>query len=270
MEEQLALLHAARQDETQLLATSSRVLELQPSLRRLKEGLVDAQLRTAALRGGRSDNHPQVREALAAEDEVRQRLQRELDAAISGLEGDLQVSDVQIAAYEEQLAEVTARLDRLASLRAAYSNLQAEVRQRTAIVEQAQQDLATARGSQAAAAAASLLTRLDAPVADDQPLGPSRAAIVLAGLAGGLATGLGLVFLTAPAGRQWGRRWTDYLRQGRRTGDRESQRAQDLSPNRRAEDRKFGRRAADAANRRASDVPAEPPQPTVAEANGAG
>lgn len=264
VEEQLQLLHAARRDEKLLVGTSGKLLDAQPALRRLKDGLIDAQLRTAAMRGSRSPNHPQVQEAIAAEDEVRRGLQHELDATIAGLQADLQVASAQTATYEEQLAEVTARLDRLASLRAKYSNLQAEVRQRTTIVEKAQQDLATARGSQAAAASASLLTRLDAPLADDRPLGPGRAMIILSGLLGGLATGFGLVFLTAPAGRQLGRRWGDYLRHGRRATDGSSKgdddgaqgrRGEDPPRGRRAEDRKFGRRAGDVQNRRATDPP---------------
>ncbi|MDP6057570.1 MAG: hypothetical protein QGH33_01705, partial [Pirellulaceae bacterium] len=43
------LLVRAQDDANELLATPSRLLESQPSLRRLKEGLVDAQLRTAEL-----------------------------------------------------------------------------------------------------------------------------------------------------------------------------------------------------------------------------
>ncbi|MBW3599031.1 MAG: hypothetical protein KY475_17385 [Planctomycetes bacterium] len=253
--EQLQLLLAARTDEKQLFASSSRLLDSQPALRRLKEGLVDAQLRTAALRGRMSADHPNVREAVAAEEEVRRHLQHELDAAIAGLRADLQVTGAQIAAYEEQLAEVTDRLDRLASLRARYANLQSEVRQRAEAVQRVQQDLATARASQAAAASASLLTRMDAPLADDRPLGPRRAMIVLAGLFGGLATGVGLALLTAPATRGWGRRWSDYLRHGRRADDRPPSPEGQTSPRaRRAEDRTPGRRASDARrDRRGSD-----------------
>ncbi len=258
IEEQLALLQAAQQDEKELFATSSRLLEAQPALRRLKDGLVDAQLRTAALSGSMSAAHPQVREAMTAEAEIRRRLQHELEAAIAGLRVDLQVTQAQRATYEEQLREVTARLDRLASLRAEYSNLQAEVRQRSALVEKAQQDLATARASRAAAASSSLLTRLDAPIADDRPLGPSGLVIVLTGMAGGLATGLGLIFLTAPAGRQWGRRWTDYIRYGRRATDHMGRRADDPPPSHIVEYSGPRRRASDfpMENRREEQPPA--------------
>ena len=48
------------------------------------------------------------------------------------------------------------------------------------------------------AKAASLLTCIDSPDAGIRPLGPSRAAIILLGIAGGLLLGFGVVFLTVP------------------------------------------------------------------------
>jgi hypothetical protein len=123
-------------------------------------------------------------------------------------------------------------------------------------VEKAQHDLATARASEAAASSASLLTRLDAPLADDRPLGPGRARIVLVGMLGGLATGLGLLFLTTPMTRQWGRRCTDYLLHGRRSSDRNQQAAGNHA-GRRTTDSGRDRRAEDGPplNRRATDLP---------------
>ncbi len=269
IEKQIEFLEVARRDEGQWTATPTVLLDSQPALRRLKDGLVDAQLRSAALRGSMSADHPQVREAAAAEEEVRGHLQREQETALASLHADLQINRAQVKMYEEQLAEVTARLDRLANLRATYANLQSEVRQRITIVEKAQNDLSTARASQAAAASSSLLTRIDAPVLDDRPLGPGRATIVLAGMAGGLATGIGLLFLTAPTGRQLGRRWSDYLRHGRRASDQAEGRGQIGGQGRRADDVNYGRRAGDqtppgrradeaSLNRRASDRTVSP------------
>ena len=47
----LALLKQAQADPTRLMAAPNRLLDSQPALRRLKDGLVDAQLRTATLQG---------------------------------------------------------------------------------------------------------------------------------------------------------------------------------------------------------------------------
>ncbi len=230
------LLLQAADDPDKLLATPSRLLESQPGLRRLKEGLVDAQLHTSSLRGKMSDDHPLVVAALRAQSEVRQNLHAEISSALRGVEADLQVILREQEVLEQQQSELQQRLDKVASLRARYSNLVDNVRQRTDIVQQAKRDLADARASRNAAQSASLLTRFHEPVTGDGPEGPSDVVIVLSGLLGGLSVGAGLVFLLAPTGADRGRRWSDYLEIGRR-----------------ATDRFFGRRATD------QNTPAAPP-----------
>jgi uncharacterized protein involved in exopolysaccharide biosynthesis len=193
-----ALLLAARQDPNQLLATPNRLLESQPALRKLKEGLIDAQLRTSQLLGAMTEKHPQVVVSRVAEAEIRQQLFTELEAATRGVEVELRLADGRLEMLQADRAAVTARLDKLAGLRAEYSSLVNDMRHRTTLVEKAQQTLAEARASQAGASTASLLTFVDRPETGDQPLGPSAALILLAGLAGGLMCGFGVVFLTAP------------------------------------------------------------------------
>jgi uncharacterized protein involved in exopolysaccharide biosynthesis len=167
---------------------------------RLKEGLVDAQLRTSQSLGMMSPAHPKVQAAVAEEEDIRRRLHDEIEVAIRGLEVELEMNAGRLASLNQQLAEVQSRMSRLASMRAEYHNLAAEVAQRTEVWNKAQKDLADARASQAAAHSASLLTRLDAPQMGAYPLGPSRSMIVLAGLVGGLAMGLGIsVLLMSPA-----------------------------------------------------------------------
>lgn len=217
--EQLKYLGAAQLDPNELVATPNRLLESQPALKRLKDGLVDAQLRTAELSANMSKEHPKVQAALAAEQLVRQDLHQELAIAIRGLSADLRVNESQIVSLEVQSADVTARLDRLAGLRARYANLVADVKQRTEILEKARKELSDARASQAAAMSVSLITRLDAPQTGNRPLAPGRKTIVLGGVAGGLLTGLGLVFLVTPLGSFRGRRLSDYLGFGRRASD---------------------------------------------------
>lgn len=231
------LLAAAQSDPTRLVATPNHLLESQPALRRLKDGLVDIQLKTAELLGTMSEQHPQVRAARAAEAEVLMHLRTELESALAGASADLKLSRQVIESLARKESDVQSRLDRLAALRAPYSNLVAEVRQRTAIVEQAQRDLAAARASRDAALSASLISRLDAPQVPDRPVGPSAAVIIAAGTGGGLALGMGIVLLSFPLRRFRGRRWTD-LFPGRRasdcqrTGRRSSDRADAVTPQR--------------------------------------
>jgi uncharacterized protein involved in exopolysaccharide biosynthesis len=194
-QELLDLLRQARLDPEQFLATPNKLLESQPALRRLKEGLVDAELRTANLLGTMTENHPLVANARWMQQEVRGRLHGEIDVALRGVELDLRLADSRRQMLLDQAADARRRLDRLAGMRADYSLLAAQVRQRTALVEEAQKDLADARACQAGAVA-SLISPLDAPELGSRPVGPGNLVILLAGIGGGLLLGLGLVYLT--------------------------------------------------------------------------
>jgi polysaccharide biosynthesis transport protein len=197
--ELLGVLEAAQDDPGRLIATPNRLLESQPALQRLKNGLVDAQLHTAELGGRMSDEHPLVQAAHEAEQGISRHLHDELAIAIRGLKIDLRLGAERLEMLRSQLADATGRLDRLAGLRATYANLVAETRHRTGLVEQAEQNLAHARASQASAATASLISRVDGPDAGSTPLGPGRAMICLIGLAGGLLAGFGVLMLTVPS-----------------------------------------------------------------------
>jgi len=241
----LDTLMAAQAAPEHLVATSNRLTESQPALKRLKEGLVDAQLRTAQLLGKMSADHPEVQAAIAAENEVREHLHGELAIAIRGLTEELKVSGTLVASLEKQQADITSRLSRLAGLRARYGNLVAEVRQRSEILAKAEKELADARASQTAARSTSLLTRLDQPVTGGSPQGPSRAMISLAGLVGGLVTGFGCVLLVAPITQLRGRRISDYFRGRRATDQVAGQRSTDQPIDQRATDRASGQRTTD-------------------------
>jgi len=214
------LLVRAQDDANELLATPSRLLESQPGLRRLKDGLVDAQLRTAELRGKMRNGHPLIIAAERSENEVRQNLHAEIASAMRGLAGDGGVIKQRLDALNSQQADLQERLNRVAGLRVRYSNLVDDVRQRSEIIQQTQRDLADVQSSRQASLATSLLTRFNAPVVGDSPEGPSTVVIIAAGMAGGLCAGIGLVFLIFPPGGTPDRRWAGYLEAGRRTTDR--------------------------------------------------
>lgn len=200
-EELLAVLTASKNDTGSLTAAPNRLLESQPVLRRLKDGLVDAQLRTAALAGNMTSDHPLVAAAKISESEIAAHVREEIDGAIRGVQVELRLSQNRAAALESQLADARQRLTGLAEMRAEYGNLVNERNQRSDIVKAAEQELAEARASQAAARTASLITAIDAPVAGDSPVGPGKATIVFGGMVGGLFVGLGIVFLTVETGR---------------------------------------------------------------------
>jgi polysaccharide biosynthesis transport protein len=201
-EELLTVLRAAKDDPGRLLATPNRLLESQPAIKQLKEGLVATQLRTAELQGLRSEEHPLVKSSRQAEEQVGRHLHDELTLAIRGLEVELRMDADRIKLLDEQLAEATARQERLAAIRATYEAQAAENRHRTQLVDRAEQNLAEARASHAGANAASLIGSIDLPDTGSQPVGPGRTIIALGGIVGGLIAGLGVFFLAVPQNRR--------------------------------------------------------------------
>lgn len=195
-EELLVYLKSAQEDAGRLVATPNRLLESQPALKRLKDGLVDAQLRSAEMRGRMSDRHPLVRAARESEQQIDRHLHGELATAISSIELDQKLHADRVGMLEAQLETATGRLDRLAGQRADYANLTAETKNRGELLKRAEEKLAEARVSQATAKAASLIGRVDGPETGINPVGPGRAMIVLTGVIGGLLAGLGMVLLT--------------------------------------------------------------------------
>ena len=169
----LALLTEAQADPTRLIAAPNRLLDSQPALRRLKEGLVDAQLRTAALQGRMSAEHPEVISAKEAEAQVAARMQAELSTAVRGLESELTVDASRLEMLEKQQNNASARLARLAGLRATYANLLGEATNRAKLLDRAEQNLTNARSDSASAKAASQIARVDAPDTGTNPVSPS-------------------------------------------------------------------------------------------------
>lgn len=206
-EQLLVVLKLAQKDPQQLVAMPSSLLTSQPTLRRLKDGLVDAQLRAARLGSTRTENHPQVQAAIAAVEQIRQDLHDELEVAVSGIQIELDLSRSRYIDLKDQLHQIDVRLARLAERRAEYSNHVAAVDNSRQVLDQSRKQLIEARAEQVAANSASLVTVLDQPDGGTHPVGIGRASVLLVGTVGGLILGLGWTFLTvtptAPVDRHW-------------------------------------------------------------------
>jgi uncharacterized protein involved in exopolysaccharide biosynthesis len=192
-------LEASLADQGQLLATPNGLLESQPALKKLKDGLLDAQLHTAQLLGSMSPIHPQVVNAREAEQEIRRHLRGELIVAIRGVELDQKLASNRARTLKEQLSSLHDRLELLAGLRSEYAGLVAQVDHRTKMLEDTQKQLAEARASQSSALTANLISRLEAPTTGPRPIGPSRTMLLLAGLAGGPIFGLAVLLISLPS-----------------------------------------------------------------------
>lgn len=214
-EELLALLEEAQRDPSKLVATPNRLLESQPALRRLKDGLVDAQLRTSQLRGTMAPRHPLVVAQYASEAQIRQHLHDEIGVALIGVGVELRLSQARIDSLQAQLREVRERQERVAARRAEYTALVGEDQHRRGLLEAAEKQLADARAARAGAANATLIHAIDSPDSGTRKAGPSRAVVAAGGVAGGVILGLSVLLLTAsplpPAQSEHSARWARSL-----------------------------------------------------------
>ena len=215
-----SLLRDTQVDPERLLSAPASILNAHPGLKKLREGLADAQLASSQLRGKYTRSHPLVYVALTSEGEIKEQLHSELALALSATEKDVENSQVRLDSLKRQQRQLEDRLDRLARIRAEHDNLNNEVRARTRIHQEAEKQLAEARASRDAALASSLLTRLDEPVLGERPAGPGRKTIFLGMTLAGLFFGLGIVFLLTPLDGNVvnSERWNEKL--GRRISDR--------------------------------------------------
>jgi len=199
-EQLLELLRLAQAEPDRLVAMPNSLLESQPGLRRLKDGLIDAQLAASQLLGRMSEAHPQVQAAREAQRQIVRDVHEEIANAIRAVEVDLKVNTDRANLLEQQLAATTARLEKLAALRAPYANQVAETRKRVDLLDRAQERLAEARATLATARSSSLIARIDSPETGVRPVGPGRTMLLAIGLVGGLLVGFGvLVLFTDPA-----------------------------------------------------------------------
>jgi hypothetical protein len=115
---------------------------------------------------------------------------------MQGAEVELSLGRQRVSSTQKRLGDLDARLTRLAQRRGEYSNRVAAVDNSRITLDQARQNLSTAKAAQAAAHSGSLVTRIDQPETGPYPAGPGRTVVAGAGAMGGLMLGLGLVFLS--------------------------------------------------------------------------
>jgi uncharacterized protein involved in exopolysaccharide biosynthesis len=213
LQEDLRFLQALENDPSRVLVAPSNILNSQPGLKRLCEGLVDSQIQELQLSGRYTDAHPAIQAAKISREAIRQQLGTELKVARVALETEIKVSEQRIKLLDEQVKQSQNRIAELADIRADYANVLGEVRNRSTIIEQIEKDLAVAEANRRAAGESSLVTRIDAPVLSDKPIGPGTKTILLAAIMAGFLSGIGLILLLAPIdlGIKHGRRWSDHI-----------------------------------------------------------
>ncbi len=186
---------ASNGDASQIIALPASLIASQPALERLKQGLIEAQLKTARLASTRQEAHPFVRAARLAEADVRDQLHEELDIALRGVELELSQTARRGELLKSQLEATQATLAELADKRAPYSRQLATVEQQSRLAEAARKRLTDAQVTQAGTQSASLLAKIDDVESGVRPVGPGRSSIAAAGGLAGLFFGLALTFV---------------------------------------------------------------------------
>lgn len=214
------MLVRATQDPTSFIVAPGTILNSQPGLKRLREGLVDAQLSGSQLTGKFTENHPSVVASQSAQSSIVKRFTEELKASITGVESDISLVDGRIQRLEAQKKSAQVRLAKLADSRAPYANLLSEVKSKVGTLESSERELAEVQAARDSSVSTSLLTRLDSPMVSDRPIGPGRLTITGLCMIAGCVFGLGIVFAVTPidASPIFGRRSVDRER-GRRDAD---------------------------------------------------
>ena len=214
------LLLRASEDPNGLKLAPSSILNAHPGLKRISEGLVDLQISGANILGKFTPSHPSAVASRSAQDSVRSRFHQELRSSLASVDADIELADRKLQRLEAQKRTAEERLSNLASGRASYANLAAEVKSRSVMLDACEKSLAEAQAARDASVSTSLLTRLDAPIVSDRPIGPGRTTLAGMCAIAGLLTGLGFVFVITPIdlGPSYGRRAVDRIT-GRRTAD---------------------------------------------------
>lgn len=224
------ILERAIADSSKLVSIPDRLLNSQPELRKLKDGLAGAQLKIAELQGKMSETHPSVRAAERELKQIRAQISNRLPALTESVRADIRVVDEQVNSLQAELLQVQTRLAELASLRAPYSNLVNMVQNRRDQLKEVNQALSRAKAIYTSATTSTVLTRVGETEVGDTPVGPGRTTIAAASWLGGLMIGFGLVMLAQPIEqfrndgfRAFGRRVTDQVQaKGRRSEDRQA------------------------------------------------
>ncbi|MCA9240126.1 MAG: hypothetical protein KDA37_08005, partial [Planctomycetales bacterium] len=134
--EQLITMLSTPGDHTErLLATPSTLLQSHPTLLRLKEGLVNAQIRHARLLGIRSQGHPLIKASEATQAKLREEINHQAPEAINAAQTELAVYASRVESLKSKLATLRETQSGLAKHRAEYSLLLANAEDQARVVE---------------------------------------------------------------------------------------------------------------------------------------
>ncbi len=186
---------AMQQSSGEYLTTSNDLLELQPVLKRLNDGLIDSRLSLSLAMGKYDSGHPLVENAKTAASQTLDQIRSVLDSTEQGLVSQLAMYEQKVARLFEAEKVCANRLIEIGKLRVTYKSLSDELTKRGDSLAKTRTELAEIQALAESAEEVSLITRVGEPQTGTRPDGISKRAMVFAGMLGGLMIGIGLVVL---------------------------------------------------------------------------
>ncbi len=199
---QLELLSSAGSFDS-TIPTSNQLLQMQPTLGRLYEGLAQAQLKASIESARYTELHPATQNHLQAVQETRQQIQNELATIQRGLESQRSLAQQKLDRLHQSERNYETRLTELGKRRVEYQVLTTELNKQGENLAKTKSSLSEIQSLTNPQAKLSLLTLVGDPQVDSRPIGLSKSMILLAAFSGGIWIGLGIVILVRDPD-EWG------------------------------------------------------------------
>ncbi|MEQ1905693.1 MAG: hypothetical protein ABL888_16005, partial [Pirellulaceae bacterium] len=201
-EKQLELLAEAKSEPEVAFARNNELMQTQPSLKRLADGLNDAKLTYNTLAGAFLSEHPRLKAAEQAVANTKQQIASEISLIESALQTQLELARDQIAFFANEEEKYESRMLSVNEKRIDFQQLTNDLTQRLEAMGKQQTMLSEIQSLANTADRVSLVAIVGEPELATNPIGLSKSWIVLMGTIGGFFLGLGIaVTLNDP---KWG------------------------------------------------------------------
>jgi polysaccharide biosynthesis transport protein len=201
-EKQLELLAEAKSEPEVAFARNNELMQTQPSLKRLADGLNDAKLTYNNLAGAFLSEHPRLKAAEQAVANTKQQIASEISLIESALQTQLELARDQIAFFANEEEKYESRMLSVNEKRIDFQQLTNDLTQRLEAMGKQQTMLSEIQSLANTADRVSLVAIVGEPELATNPIGLSKSWIVLMGTIGGFFLGLGIaVTLNDP---KWG------------------------------------------------------------------
>ncbi|MEM9411828.1 MAG: hypothetical protein AAGA30_11985, partial [Planctomycetota bacterium] len=198
VKKQIQILERVADSPEALLEVPQELLQLQPTLGSLANGLNDAILKYSISKGRFTSQNPKLRTDYRAVVDIKQRIKEKLVRTLDSLIHQKELRQDKFDRITRLVTEKRTRLSELSGMRVTYQTLRQEVDKKRDINGKAQSNLAEIQTLGVSAREVNLLSRVGEPQTEIYPDGPSNKVVVLGGLIAGLMIGIGLVMFVAP------------------------------------------------------------------------